>query len=162
MAKLRSLIMGHPVCSTTGRPCIICNLLALVWLQKAAPSPSVRWSVVNLLAAYAVTTRVYNGDHHSAALEASATLVGLCASLGANQLFEGPELAVAAVHLAAVDVRLCRLVVGRYRYHSDHFSVPFPSVSVSFGISTTLSVLVPKLDFSTITSLDETTWDYWK
>lgn len=87
-------------------------LFVLVWLQKATPSPSVRWSVVNLLAAYAVTTRVYNGDHHSAALEASATLVGLCASLGANQLFEGPELAVAAVHLAAVDVRLYGVVVG--------------------------------------------------
>ncbi|XP_054277793.1 zinc finger HIT domain-containing protein 2 [Macrosteles quadrilineatus] len=83
-------------------PKLLENIQPLSKLSKVSPSPCVRWNVVNILAAYSLTARIFNGDYLDSPQEAGTTIVSLSKNLSSNQVFEDPENAVAAVHLAAV------------------------------------------------------------
>uniref|UniRef100_A0A1B6J203 HIT-type domain-containing protein n=1 Tax=Homalodisca liturata TaxID=320908 RepID=A0A1B6J203_9HEMI len=84
-------------------PSIKQDIQLLSKLSKMTPSPMVRWNVVNVLAAYAVTARVYNGDFQSSPQSAAVMLITISENLAINQVFDNPELAVTSVQMAAIN-----------------------------------------------------------
>lgn len=86
----------------------------LAVLTKAAPSPLLRWQLLDLLFAYCFTLRLYNGDYQWEAADAADVLFALSAVLAATPAAAAGEDAAAgaaAVLLGCVQ-RACQPPVG--------------------------------------------------
>ncbi|XP_046661018.1 zinc finger HIT domain-containing protein 2-like isoform X1 [Homalodisca vitripennis] len=87
-------------------PTIKENIHHISQICRVEPSPLVKYSVANLMAAYAVTTRVYNGDHQSVPLDAAGMLCALSGSLQNSQIFDNEETAVSSVYMVVINGNL--------------------------------------------------------
>ncbi|KAG8303175.1 Zinc finger HIT domain-containing protein 2, variant 2 [Homalodisca vitripennis] len=87
-------------------PTIKENIHHISQICRVEPSPLVKYSVANLMAAYAVTTRVYNGDHQSVPLDAAGMLCALSGSLQNSQIFDNEETAVSSVYMVIINGNL--------------------------------------------------------
>ncbi|XP_062564224.1 zinc finger HIT domain-containing protein 2 [Armigeres subalbatus] len=61
------------------------------------PSPLMKYNVANVLAAYALTFRYFNGDFKECTREAVNCLVSICGNLKHNTVYDSEKLAVASV-----------------------------------------------------------------
>lgn len=66
-------------------------------ISSRPPADCVLHNLTNVLAAYAITYRYFNGDHISSAQEATNYLVSVCANLKKNANFDDDELAIHSV-----------------------------------------------------------------
>ncbi|KAL0818424.1 hypothetical protein ABMA28_008889 [Loxostege sticticalis] len=64
-------------------------------LTTVKPSPAIRFNIANVLAAYAFTTRYFNGELDP--VEGTVYLLSICSNLDGNTNFEDPAIAVEAV-----------------------------------------------------------------
>ncbi|XP_055348128.1 zinc finger HIT domain-containing protein 2-like [Paramacrobiotus metropolitanus] len=65
--------------------------------QRHPPHPSVPFALINLLYAYALTARLYNGDHATMAAPAADNLLELSCGLRGDRVLQSPAEAVLAV-----------------------------------------------------------------
>lgn len=78
-------------------PPIYTNIVDFSKISSKPPANCVPHNLTNVLAAYSITYRYFNGDHISSAQEATNYLVSVCANLKKNANFEDDELAIHSV-----------------------------------------------------------------
>ncbi|KFB43759.1 AGAP001270-PA-like protein [Anopheles sinensis] len=66
-------------------------------LFNKEPSPTVRFNIANVLAAYSFVYRYFYGDMHGNALEAADCLIGIALNLKKNAVFDSEAMAVESV-----------------------------------------------------------------
>ncbi|XP_038213299.1 zinc finger HIT domain-containing protein 2 [Zerene cesonia] len=64
-------------------------------LTNVKPSPSIRFNIINVLAAYAFIMRYYNGEVEP--IEATTCVLSICDNLNSNSNYDDPDIAVEAV-----------------------------------------------------------------
>lgn len=74
-------------------------------LRNSAPSPLLKFNLVNILYSYAFTMRFYNGAPLDDAMEAVSLLNSLCAVLAKNAVFETVSEALSDCLVASMQVR---------------------------------------------------------
>ncbi|XP_069683761.1 zinc finger HIT domain-containing protein 2 isoform X2 [Periplaneta americana] len=79
------------------------NVPSFHQISKTAPSPCVKFNILNLIGAYCYTSRFFNGEHHSMPAEACSTFVSLSGNLSLNHTYDSAVIAVEAVAHEAVN-----------------------------------------------------------
>ncbi|CAG4932229.1 unnamed protein product [Colias eurytheme] len=64
-------------------------------LTSIKPSPSIRFNIINVLAAYAFIMRYFNGEVEP--VEATTCVLNICDNLNSNSNYDDPDIAVEAV-----------------------------------------------------------------
>lgn len=72
--------------------------------QKTSPSPCIPFNILNVLAAYTWTVRLFNGDHQDSSLDATEALFILSTVLAANANFQEAAIAVESPKMEAQNV----------------------------------------------------------
>lgn len=90
-----------PICITP-LPITVPSLPPINALSSAAPSPLLAYGVVDLLFAYSVMMRLWQGDWHDDAQDAASTVLQLSALLNSKQPHESVSAAMEAVAERAV------------------------------------------------------------
>lgn len=78
-------------------PTVYTKIVDFAKISKKPPADCVPHNLTNVLAAYAITYRYFNGDHLSSAQEATNYLISVCANLNKNANFDDDELAIHSV-----------------------------------------------------------------
>lgn len=89
--KVKSATVSPPV------PEIHRKISSFSTVASKPPSPCLRHNVANVLAAYSVTHRFFNGEHLASCHESCTFLLAICANLKANANFDDDQLAIDAV-----------------------------------------------------------------
>ncbi|XP_071540500.1 zinc finger HIT domain-containing protein 2 isoform X2 [Panulirus ornatus] len=63
-------------------------------MMKSSPSPCIPFNILNVIAAYAWTVRLFNGDHQENSLDATEAILVLSTVLASNANFEEAAVAV--------------------------------------------------------------------
>ncbi|XP_069161593.1 zinc finger HIT domain-containing protein 2 isoform X3 [Procambarus clarkii] len=85
---------------TVGCP-IMVEVPMLSEVTKTSPSPCIPFNILNVLAAYAWTVRLFNGDHQESSLDATEAVLSLSTVLSANANFEEAAIAVESPKMEA-------------------------------------------------------------
>lgn len=78
-------------------PPIFPNILNLAQVSAKPPAACLRHNIVNVLAAYSLTFRYFNGEHLTSSKEASSFLASISGALRANANFADDQMAIDAV-----------------------------------------------------------------
>ncbi|RZF36587.1 hypothetical protein LSTR_LSTR010698 [Laodelphax striatellus] len=81
-------------------------------LSKVSPAGTVCYNVANVLAAYSVIVRYYNGEHKQYVSESAPLLVAISTNLSANQNFPELDMAVKSVQLEITNCQCLSQVEG--------------------------------------------------
>ncbi|CAG9861437.1 unnamed protein product [Phyllotreta striolata] len=81
----------------------ICKIKEFSELTSKVPDESVQYNLINVLAAYAFTTRYFNGEHYDFAYEAVSCLGTISLALKVGQVFTDFESAVMSVEQECIN-----------------------------------------------------------
>ncbi|KAK4304960.1 hypothetical protein Pmani_023122 [Petrolisthes manimaculis] len=70
-------------------------------VMKGSPSPCIPFNILNVLAAYSWTVRLFNGDHQDSSLDATEAIFVLSSVLSSNANFEEAAVAVESPKIEA-------------------------------------------------------------
>lgn len=94
---IEELTPNAPPVTSSQSPPVYSKIVDFDKISGKPPANCVPHNLTNVLAAYAITFRYFNGDHHSSAQEATNYLVSVCANLKKNANFDDDELAIHSV-----------------------------------------------------------------
>lgn len=143
-------------------PPLYTKIVDFAKISSKPPADCVPHNITNVLAAYAITFRYFNGDHISSPQEATNYLVSVCANLKNNANFDDDDLAIHSVvhdcqdegidiekgQLEAVRRDVDNIVVGPIRNHPSNAYVLAALSDIHKLLSTTAKIMrvTPKCD----------------
>ena len=83
---------------------IFSHLITNLLLQKVTPSPCLPYNILNVLAAYVWTVRLFNGDHQDSSQDATEAILTLSSVLASGASYEEAALAVESPKMEAQNV----------------------------------------------------------
>lgn len=84
------------------------NIIDIKISTSHQPAAVVKYNIINVLSAYTLTARYFNGEHHENCLESSIYLLNLSNNLSNNENFNNIQDAITSVHSAHNDVSICK------------------------------------------------------